>query len=118
MFRRQLRARGLPDNFENAAMIGAAGGLDQRAFMALGRVRAENDNEPFCMTVLGLQARQRNAVSSLHGHVSRHMWQQVWSAPSDEEVPIGHITNGVHTPHPSWRPRWNRYLFSYRLTAT
>lgn len=101
MFRRQLRARGLPDNFENAAMIGAAGGLDQRAFMALGRVRAENDNEPFCMTVLGLQARQRNAVSSLHGHVSRHMWQQVWSAPSDEEVPIGHITNGVHTPIPA-----------------
>lgn len=88
-------------------------GLDQRAFMALGRVRAENDSEPFCMTVLGLKARQRNAVSHLHGHVSRRMWQPVWSAPSDETVPIGHITNGVHSPSwlaPSMKRIYDRVL--------
>ena len=88
-------------------------GLDPRAFMALGRVRAENDTEPFCMTVLGLKARQRNGVSRLHGHVSRRMWQPVWSAPSDENVPIGHITNGVHSPSwlaPSMKRIYDRVL--------
>ena len=51
------------------------------------------------MTVLGLKlARRANAVSALHGEVSRAMWKGL-SAQSDEEaVPIGHITNGVHVP--------------------
>ena len=56
-------------------------------------------SEPFCMTVLGLKlSRRANAVSSLHGHVSRRMWAHLWPWRVEEEIPIGHITNGVHIP--------------------
>ena len=51
------------------------------------------------MTVLGLKlSRRANAVSSLHGQVSRAMWGRLWPGKPEEEVPIGHITNGVHVP--------------------
>ncbi|MBN2243804.1 MAG: alpha-glucan family phosphorylase [Acidobacteria bacterium] len=66
-------------------------------FMALGRVDAGNRQEPFCMTVLALKAsRSANAVSELHGRVSRRMWQPLYPEKSEDEVPIGHITNGIH----------------------
>ena len=53
------------------------------------------------MTVLALKlSRRANAVSSLHGHVSRRMWAHLWPWRVEEEIPIGHITNGVHVP--SW----------------
>ena len=58
-------------------------------------------HEPFCMTVLGLLlSRRANAVSSLHGEVSRAMWKGLFPGKSEDAVPIGHITNGVHVP--SW----------------
>jgi len=64
-------------------------------------VEPHNHGEPFCMTVLGLKlSRRANAVSALHGHVSRRMWKNLWSWKVEEDVPIGHITNGVHVP--SW----------------
>ena len=51
------------------------------------------------MTVLGLKlSRRANAVSSLHGEVSRSMWTSLFPGRSEESVPIGHITNGVHVP--------------------
>ena len=51
------------------------------------------------MTVLALKlSRRANAVSSLHGQVSRAMWAQLYPGVSEEEIPIGHITNGVHVP--------------------
>ena len=69
--------------------------------MSLGRVETHNHDEPFCMTVLGLKLSKRaNAVSALHGHVSRRMWTNLWPSRIEEDVPIGHITNGVHVP--SW----------------
>ena len=69
--------------------------------MGLGRVEPQNEGESFCMTVLGLKlSRRANAVSSLHGHVSRRMWAHLWPWRVEEEIPIGHITNGVHVP--SW----------------
>jgi starch phosphorylase len=69
--------------------------------MGLGRVEPQNENEPFCMTVLGLKlSRRANAVSALHGHVSRRMWAHLWPWRVEEEIPIGHITNGVHVQ--SW----------------
>ena len=53
------------------------------------------------MTVLGLKlSRRANAVSSLHGEVSRAMWTGLFPGKSEDAVPIGHITNGVHVP--SW----------------
>ena len=65
--------------------------------MKLGRVNPQNLQEPFCMTVLALKlSRAANAVSELHGRVSRHMWHSLYPDKPVEQVPIGHITNGVH----------------------
>jgi starch phosphorylase len=76
-------------------------GISMGQLMGLGRVEPQNEGEPFCMTVLGLKmSRRANAVSSLHGHVSRRMWAHLWPWRVEEEIPIGHITNGVHVP--SW----------------
>jgi starch phosphorylase len=67
------------------------------ALMGLGRVEPENASEPFCMTVLALKvSRAANGVSELHGEVSRHMWQSLFPGVPVEQVPIGHITNGIH----------------------
>lgn len=76
-------------------------GISYEQLMGLGRVNIHDSSEPFCMTVLGLKvSRKANAVSSLHGHISRRMWSPMWPDRAEEEVPIGHITNGVHVP--SW----------------
>jgi glycogen phosphorylase len=65
--------------------------------MRLGRVNPNNEQEPFCMTVLALKmSRAANAVSELHGRVSRHMWHGLYPDKPVEQVPIGHITNGIH----------------------
>lgn len=70
-------------------------------FMGLGRVFPGDPNEPFCMTVLALKlSRHANGVSALHGSVSRRMWQPLYPTRTEEGVPIGHITNGVHVS--SW----------------
>jgi starch phosphorylase len=74
-------------------------GISPAQLMGLGRVEPQNEHEPFCMTVIGLKmSRRANAVSSLHGHVSRRMWAHLWPWRVEEEIPIGHITNGVHIP--------------------
>jgi glycogen phosphorylase len=76
-------------------------GLSLEDLMALGRVNPANGNEEFCMTVLGLRfSRRTNAVSALHGEVSRAMWTGLYPGKAEDEVPVGHITNGVHVP--SW----------------
>ena len=76
-------------------------GVSFEQLMGLGRVEPQNGQESFCMTVLGLKlSRRANAVSNLHGHVSRRMWAHLWPWRVEEELPIGHITNGVHVP--SW----------------
>ena len=82
--------------------------------MALGRVNTQDSGETFCMTVLALKlCRRANAVSSVHGQVSRAMWAGLYPGGSEQQVPIGHITNGVHVP--SWladqmRQVYNRHL--------
>jgi starch phosphorylase len=76
-------------------------GLSQDSLMGLGREKPSNQQEIFCMTVLGLRfSRRANAVSALHGEVSRAMWTGLCPGKPEDEVPIGHITNGVHVP--SW----------------
>jgi starch phosphorylase len=71
--------------------------LSQEQLMALGRAKPEDEGEQFCMTILGLKmARHRNAVSNLHRFVSRKMWQPLWPNKTREEVPIAHVTNGIH----------------------
>ncbi len=65
--------------------------------MKLGRVKPDDRREAFCMTVLALKlCRSANAVSELHGRVSRHMWHSLYPDKPLEQVPIGHITNGIH----------------------
>jgi starch phosphorylase len=71
--------------------------LKHSELMALGRVDPANEREPFCMTVLALKvSRAANGVSELHGRVSRQMWQCLYPGRKVDEVPIGHITNGIH----------------------
>ena len=78
--------------------------------MSLGRVDPQNADESFCMTVLALKlCRIANGVSSLHGVVSREMWACLWPWRSVEEIPIGHITNGVHVP--TWLAGQMRVLY-------
>jgi starch phosphorylase len=85
--------------------------------MALGRVHSENNNETFCMTVLALKlSRDANAVSQLHGEVSRQMWQSLYPGTPVEKVPIGYITNGIHLL--GWMKGSARQFWRKKLTAT
>ncbi|MDD3470811.1 MAG: alpha-glucan family phosphorylase [Thermoguttaceae bacterium] len=75
-------------------------GISIDYLMELGRDPHDPSGDPngnFCSTVLGLKmARHVNAVSALHGRVSRRMWKHLFPEKKEHEVPIGHITNGVH----------------------
>jgi glycogen phosphorylase len=76
-------------------------GLSPERLMELGREHPADRYEDFCMTVLGLRlSRHANAVSALHGEVTRAMWTGLYPGKPEDAVPIGHITNGVHVP--SW----------------
>lgn len=91
-------------------------GLDDHGIMAMGRVDPQNNSEPFCMTVLAFKtSRRANGVSNLHGVVSRQMWASLWPWRSEAEIPIGHITNGVHVP--SWLASQIRVLYDRVLPA-
>lgn len=79
--------------------VSAQLGISAAELMALGRVRPKDETEPFCMTVLALKcSRAANGVSELHGQVSREMWHALFPGGSVQQVPIGHITNGIHIP--------------------
>jgi starch phosphorylase len=66
-----------------------------------GQFPGSGPNSPLSMFVLGAKLAQHiNGVSELHGRVARRMWTGVWPGLPEEEIPIGHITNGVHLP--SW----------------
>ncbi|HXG08422.1 MAG TPA: alpha-glucan family phosphorylase [Gemmataceae bacterium] len=71
--------------------------IDRNDFLSLGRQNPRDPNEPFGMTVLALRlANVSNGVSKLHGQVARRMWKNIWPGLPEAEVPIIHITNGVH----------------------
>ncbi|MDR2964995.1 MAG: alpha-glucan family phosphorylase [Treponema sp.] len=72
-------------------------GISWKDFLALGRIHAGDERETFCMTVLALKmAAYANGVARLHGVVSRDMWKDLWPGLPLSEVPIAHVTNGVH----------------------
>lgn len=72
--------------------------IDFDDFVRLGRPWESHPGEPFSMTILALRtSRQANGVSAIHGRVSREMWQVVWPGVPRSEIPIDHITNGIHT---------------------
>ncbi|KAA3642393.1 MAG: alpha-glucan family phosphorylase [Chloroflexi bacterium] len=83
--------------------------LDREGFMDLAR-REQDWGETFSLSVLALRmAEQRNGVSELHGRVAREMWHFLWPERKLDEVPITHITNGVHTG--TWLARRYRHLY-------
>ncbi len=88
--------------------------LSSDELMDLGRIKVGDAAETFCMTVLALKlCRRANAVSSLHGEVSRTMWTSLYPGTSEDQVPVGHITNGVHVQSwlaPQMRQVYNRHL--------
>ncbi len=101
---------------EHVGPLGDQLGLNHEGLMGLGRVDAQSSEEPFCMTVLAFKtSRRANAVSNLHGVVSRRMWQSLWPWRSEHEIPIGHITNGVHVP--SWLAGQMRDIYDRVLPA-
>ncbi len=70
--------------------------------------------EELSMTVFGLRlARNSNGVSELHGMVARQMWRHLWPGKPDDEIPVTHITNGVHVP--SWLSPDNLVLYDRYL---
>lgn len=88
-------------------------GLDRDQFIDLAR-HNQSWGETFSMPILALRhSDQRNAVSELHGQVSRNMWRFLWPERQVEQVPITHVTNGVHTA--TWLARRLRVLYDRYL---
>lgn len=86
---------------EVLGMLGRIADLtgDRERFLALGRFHPDDPGEPAGMSVLALRAsRSANGVSRRHGEVARSMWRPVLGGSSDEDVPLTHVTNGVHVP--------------------
>jgi starch phosphorylase len=89
--------------------------LDMEGLLALGRENVFNQNEFFSMAVLAIRTSDySNGVSALHGKVSRDMWNNIWPSTPAEEVPIGHVTNGVHAR--SWLSSDHIWLFDRYLS--
>ncbi|HEU5207879.1 MAG TPA: alpha-glucan family phosphorylase [Longimicrobiales bacterium] len=88
-------------------------------FLSLGLFEGESR---FCMTALALRlSSRRNGVSRLHGAVSREMWNVIWPEAPLENVPITHITNGVHLPTwvaPDVEALYSRYVGEHWSDAT
>jgi glycogen phosphorylase len=74
-------------------------GISINVLMGFGRQDPRNKDEEFSMAVLALRlSNWNNGVSRLHAKVSRKMWQRIWARAPEEDLPIVHITNGVHIP--------------------
>jgi len=74
-------------------------GIQLRDLLALGRQNPDDANEPFNMAYLAIRGSGAiNGVSRLHGRVSRHILSPLFPRWPEREVPVGHVTNGVHMP--------------------
>jgi starch phosphorylase len=105
------------DEFEASLVTRAFGpgymnelGLSEDEFLALGRIDPANKAERYGLTPLAIRmCRSTNGVSLKHGEVSRALWQKLWPEKKVQEVPISHVTNGVHAP------TWISPLLRYQL---
>lgn len=89
-------------------------GISLKVLLGYGRQDPRDESEPFGMSTLALRlSAHTNGVSQLHGKVSRSMWQKVWHHHPVEDVPIEHITNGIHVP--TWISRDMATLFDRYL---
>ncbi len=92
------------------------GGLSADITVSLGRAPNDTTSSELSMTILGLNCSLfNNGVAKLHGVVERDMWRHLWPNFPVEEVPIGHVTNGVHVP--TWIASDNSALYSNILGA-
>ncbi|MDR3256758.1 MAG: alpha-glucan family phosphorylase [Endomicrobium sp.] len=81
-------------------------GISREQFLKLGSFSVK-DSKDFSMTVLALRVTNKaNGVSRLHATIARDMWKNIWPQLPKKEVPITHITNGIHTN------TWISYEFS------
>jgi len=88
-------------------------GLSRDAFLELAR-RTQPWGETFSLPILAIRmAREVNGVSELHGQVARRMWAFLWPDRPVEQVPIRHITNGIHTR--TWLARRMHLLYERAL---
>jgi starch phosphorylase len=87
--------------------------ISRRELLALGRADADDESEPFNMAYLAIRGSAMiNGVSRLHGEVSRRIFLPLFPRRPAIEVPIGHVTNGVHTPSwdsPAADALWTKY---------
>jgi starch phosphorylase len=91
-------------------------GLTREEFVGLGRIRPDDHAEALCMTVLAFKmSRYANGVSALHGRITRKSWQILWPHHREDEVPVGHITNGVHAR--TWLATAMQDLYTRRIGA-
>jgi len=88
-------------------------GLDREQFINLA-LHKHSWGETFSMPILAIRTTgQHNGVSELHGQVARKMWSFLWPGRRADDVPITHITNGVHTT--TWLARRLRHLYDRYL---
>ena len=74
-------------------------GITLHDLLALGRQNPDDSSESFNMAYLAIRgSRAVNGVSRLHGKVSRHLFEPLFPRWPADEVPVGHVTNGVHMP--------------------
>ena len=84
----------MPDYFKEL-------GISVEELLALGRKNPKDSSEPFNMAYFAMRGCSRaNGVSLLHGEVSRRIFGDIYPSWPEREVPVGHVTNGVHMP--SW----------------
>lgn len=90
--------------------------LTHEEFVALGRIDGNNPREAYGLTPLAIRmCRSTNGVSRKHGEVSRALWKKLWPGESVEQVPITHVTNGVHAP--TWIAPLIKSLFEKHIGA-
>jgi glycogen phosphorylase len=89
-------------------------GVGEETILSWGQHPEAGPNGPFSMSILGFKmAQYANGVSQLHGEVARRMWSHLWPNRHSEEVPISHVTNGVHVS--TWISPENAQLYERHL---
>jgi starch phosphorylase len=74
-------------------------GISLHDLLALGRANPNDSSEPFNMAYLAVRGSGAvNGVSRLHGHVSRQLFEPLFSQWPQDDIPVGSVTNGVHAP--------------------
>jgi starch phosphorylase len=89
-------------------------GIDINSVIEWGQSKYAISSHEICMTILGFKmSRRHNGVSKLHGRVTRKMWKYLWPDFPENEIPITHITNGIHVLSwlsPDMADLFDRYL--------